>query len=191
MNKQRETVVDLEKRIGKKTIAAFEEIEDFEDRIHRKTRDKIRACYDKTGSFHEVYTTEVYSDSEYPAEAFIDLVEEKTGEKVRDAEHLKTLAGLTEETDTLEGLQNTVFNARQSRYSRELDRILGSGGKYKDLVAVDPERFGLAEADKQALIKRELWAFALVDSHSINGPILRDVAEKLEAPFRVIMEAVI
>lgn len=164
----------------------------------REVREKMRTCYEESGSWHKVYTTEVYSDDQFCAEAFIDLVEQKAGEKVIDAPQLMRLTRLNEETDTLEGFQRTIRQARESQYERALENALDNGAKYKDLLEIDPKDFGFSldmisdydeSSFKQSAIRLTVayWA-GLMDS-SLIRPGLRAVAEKLEAPFYEIWAA--
>jgi|GEM_PF-4919550 hypothetical protein len=164
----------------------------------RETLDKMRKCYEESGSWHKVYTTEVYTDSGFCAEVFIDFVERNTGENVRDTIHLLALTGLTGETDTMEGFEKTMRQARESRYERTLARALDEGAKYKDLLEIDPKDFGfsgdtISDFDemsfKQGFVRLAIACWADLMESSVIRPDLRAVADNLEAPFKEIWAA--
>ncbi len=156
---------------------------------------QIIETYQESKSWDKVITTAVYSDVEEAQEAFIDYVEETYQTKVKDGKHLQELTGITEET--LEGLEETLISSRYSKYFRSLERTLQEGGKYKDLLQIDPQDFGLPESwsghlgsDQYSSI---LWALSfefLIDEPGglMMLPDLRSIAQEVEAPYSVLMD---
>ena len=169
-------------------------------------RYEIAEVYDKAESWEAVYET-VYTDANENNEAFIDYVEEVYSTKVKDVKHLQELLGVyyCEYSErgrviTLEEAQeygtkcftNTIKRARLSKYSRALDLALANGAKYRDLLEISPQNYGLSE-DWEEDYKRYLL-YSIMGAYSMdeNGGLrasLREIAEDLEAPLSVIIEA--
>ena len=152
---------------------------------------------------------------------FISLIEKVNGEKVRDWKHLQEITGINELTGyegkinlgTPEAKENarrelteTLKKAVEYRYQTALEAALNSGAKYKDLLAIDPEAYGitgesivgtedaeLARWDKGTYQKEKIresigfWASLIEGSYM--RPDLHTIAEKLEAPYNEIWEA--
>ena len=156
---------------------------------------QIAETYQESKSWDKVITTAVYSDVKEAQESFIDYVEETYQTKVKDGKHLQKLTGITEET--LEGLEETVINSRYSKYFRALEKALQEGVKYKDLLQIKPQDFGLPKtwngylgSDQYSSI---LWALSF--EFLINEPAslmllpdLRSIAQEIEAPYSVLMD---
>jgi hypothetical protein len=149
---------------------------------------------------------------------FITLIEKVNGEKIRSWKHLQEITGIEElighegkiEPGTPEAkkearrqLSETLKSAVEYRYGTALEKALNNGSKYKDLLAIDPEAFGitgesiigtedaeLARWDKGTYQKEKIresigfWAF--IDEGSLFRPDLHTIAEKLEAPYNEI-----
>ena len=169
---------------------------EIKDSHYIKHLKEIREVYEESKDWDKVISTAVYSDVNEAQEAFIDYVEEVYKTKVKDAKHLQKLTGITEET--LEGLEETVINSRYSKYFRALEKALQEGVKYKDLLQIKPQDFGLPKtwsgclgSDQYSTI---LWALSfefLIDEPGglMVRPSLRAIAKELEAPYSAIMEA--
>ena len=156
---------------------------------------QIAETYQESKSWDKVITTAVYSDVKEAQESFIDYVEETYQIKVKDGKHLQKLTGIKEET--LEGLEETVINSRYSKYFRALEKALQEGVKYKDLLQIKPQDFGLPKtwigclsSDQYSSI---LWALSF--EFLINEPAslmllpdLRSIALEIEAPYSVLMD---
>jgi len=166
------------------------------DKFYIKTLEKIKATYQESKSWDKVITTVVYSDSSISQEAFIDYVEEVYKTKIKDVNELQKLTGIKEET--LEGLEETLLISWSEKYERSIKKAIETGANYKDLLKIDPKEFSLPEswgsfynrpANKEnTILKCIADEFCLIESVVIH-PDLRDIAEELEAPYSVIMEA--
>jgi hypothetical protein len=173
--------------------------EEQDRRRHKGQRRSMEKCHRETGSWHEVYTTQVYSDSPEHAGVFLDLLQESFGETIATPEDLIRLTDISlEETDTREGLEQTLIDARYWKYSQALDFCLTGGGKYPDLLKLEPGDFGLPlewPRWKEETFNKEkaiLWAVGLWANLGEVGhfvPDLHTVARVLEAPYRVVFEA--
>lgn len=163
--------------------------------FYSKHLEEIKKAYQESKSWDKVITTAVYSDVNEAQEAFIDYVEETYQTKVKDGKHLQKLTGITEET--LEGLEETVISSRYSKYFRALEKALQEGAKYKDLLQIKPQDFGLPKtwsghlgSDQYSSI---LWAISF--EFMINEPAslmllpdLRSMAQEIQAPYSVLMD---
>ena len=166
------------------------------DKFYSKKLEEIKATYQESKSWDKVITTAVYSDSSISQEAFIDYVEEVYNTKIKDGKQLQKLTGIKEET--LEGLEETLLNSRSQKYERVIKTAIDEGAKYKELLKIDPKEFSLPEtwgsfysspANKEnTILKCIADEFLLMESIVIH-PDLRDIAEELEAPYSIIMEA--
>ncbi len=157
---------------------------------------EIIETYQESKDWEDVYFTSVYSDVDESQEAFIDYVEEVYKTKVKDGKHLQKLTGIKEET--LEGLEETVINSRYSKYSRALEKALQEGAKYKDLLQIKPQDFGLPKTWSGCLGSDQyssiLWALSF--EFLVNEPAslmllpdLRSIAQEIQAPYSVLMDA--
>jgi hypothetical protein len=160
--------------------------------FYLKEKKAIAETYQESKNWDKVITTVNYNSQE----AFIDYVEETYQTKVKDAKQLQKLTGITEET--LEGLKETITRSRYSKYSRALKTALQEGAKYKDLLQIKPQDYGLPKtwsgcsySDQYSSI---LWALSLeflIDEPAslMMLPDLRSIAQEVEAPYSVLMDA--
>jgi hypothetical protein len=180
-------------------------------------REAIKKTYLQTGDWSEVISKDVYSDVDEAQEAFIDYVEEVTGAKITDVAQLQELTGITHldswdskagkyiTPETEEGakenaireLTETLIGARYSKYFRALGGAIKDGAKYKDLLQIKPQEYGLPETWTGTQGKDQsralLWAISfefLIDEPAglTFFPDLRSVAQEMEAPYSVLMD---
>jgi hypothetical protein len=176
---------------------------------------RIAQTYQKSQSWYTVFSTDVYMDSESANEGFIDYLEEVYQTQVRDVAHLQELTGITElksyniesgeyveaKTDeearqnAIDQLQECLTMARESRYSRALEVALQNGAKYKDLLEIKPQAYGLPESwesskSKTAILEAIGKEYLLGEVGGLMMlPSLRAVANDLEAPYSVVIES--
>jgi len=104
-------------------------------------------------------------------------------------------------------LQEIFTTAMYYRYSTTLEGMIEEGAKYKDLLQLKPEQFNLPEdwgkqpgclGTNQAVTLLWAIAFTLILDEGIRdegvgrliyNPSLRDIAQEIEAPYSVVMEA--
>lgn len=177
---------------------------------------QIAETYQESKDWGVVFSTSVYSDEE-AQESFIDYVEETYQTKVKDGKHLQKLTGITHldswdskagkyitpdtEEDAKENaireLEETVINSRYSKYFRALEKALQEGVKYKDLLQIKPQDFGLPKTWSGCLGSDQyssiLWALSF--EFLINEPAslmllpdLRSIAQEIQAPYSVLMD---
>ena len=178
---------------------------------------EIAEAYLQGKDWVNIFSTSVYSDVKEAQEAFIDYVEETYQTKIKDAKHLQELTGIThinsyyskgkmieitsepeQEERALVELEETLINARYSKYFRALEIALQGGAKYKDLLQIKPEDYQLPETWSGCLGSDQyssiLWAISF--EFMVNEPALlmmlpdlRSIAEEVEAPYSVLMDA--
>lgn len=168
---------------------------EIKDSHYIKRLKEIREAYEESKDWDKVITTAVYSDVKEAQEAFINYVEETYQTKVKDGKHLQKLTGI--KAETLEGLEETVLNSRYSKYFRALEKALQEGAKYKDLLQIKPQDFGLPKTWSGCLGSDQyssiLWAISF--TYLINEPAslmllpdLRSIAQEIQAPYSVLMD---
>jgi hypothetical protein len=197
------TYKELEKLEGKGVHKIVMSLRDGRNLLERITRNYLRylnykkriaETYQESKSWDKVITTDVYSDVPEAQESFIDYVEETYKTKIKDGKHLQQLTGITE--DTLEGLEETLLNSRTSKYFTALETALQEGAKYKALLQIKPQDYGLpttwsgnSGSDQYSSI---LWALCFQFNLSENfvfKPDLKTIAQEIEAPYSVLMDA--
>jgi hypothetical protein len=156
---------------------------------------QIVETYQESKDWDKVITTAVYSDVEEAQESFIDYVEETYQIKIKDAQHLQKLTGITQET--LEGLEQTLTSSKYSKYFRALEKALQEGIKYNNLLKIKPQDFGLPKTWSGCLGSDQyssiLWALSFQfllnePNYLISLPDLRSIAQEVEAPYSVLMD---
>ena len=166
-----------------------------EETLYLNYKKQIAETYQESKDWDKVISTAVYSDVIASMEAFVDYVEETYQTKVKDGKHLQKLTGIKEET--LEGLEETLINSRYSKYFRALRKALQEGAKYKDLLQIKPQDFGLPKTwsgcDGSDQYSSILWAINyefLIENVGLlfYYPGLRSIAEEIEAPYSVLMD---
>ena len=178
---------------------------------------QIVETYQESKDWGVVFSTSVYSDVKEAQESFIDYVEETYQTKVKDGKHLQKLTGITHldswdskagkyitpdaeeeaKENAIRELEETVISSRYSKYFRALEKALQEGVKYKDLLQIKPQDFGLPKnwsgclgSDQYSSI---LWALSF--EFLINEPAslmllpdLRSIAQEIQAPYSVLMD---
>jgi hypothetical protein len=182
------------------------------------TKSKIAETYQKTKDWITVFNTDVYSDNYEAQESFIDYVEEVYQTKIKDIKQLQELTGIYKlnswdeklkeykpvgeaeaKENAIRELDETLTRARFNKFSRAVGRALDEGAKYKDLIQIKPQDYGLPESWEYCLASDQyttiLWAISLdyflrEPGFIVLAPKPRDIAEDLEAPLSVIMDAI-
>ena len=166
----------------------------------------IKEAYSKSKSWEDVITSGYFNSDENPSmEAFIDFVEDVFKTKIKDAQQLDKLTGLTtllpKEPNIEKGKEPTLeyilTSSRYSKYFRALEKALQEGVKYKDLLQIKPQDFGLPKTWSGCLGSDQyssiLWALSF--EFLINEPAslmllpdLRSIAQEIQAPYSVLMD---
>jgi hypothetical protein len=178
---------------------------------------QIAETYQESKDWGVVFSTSVYSDVKEAQESFIDYVEETYQTKVKDGKHLQKLTGITHldswdskagkyitpdteeeaKENAIRELEETVINSRYSKYFRALKKALQEGVKYKDLLQIKPQDFGLPKNWSGCLGSDQynsiLWALSfefLIDEPAslMLLPDLRSIAQEIDAPYSVLMD---
>ncbi len=166
----------------------------YEDPVYTEYKKEIVGKYLETKSWEEVFISVVYGDIDVSMEAFVDYVEEVFNTKIQNAEQLVELTGLKEEP--IDAIEEIITIWREKRYLRALENVLATGGKYQDLLKIEPSEYGLPKTwtgffeephNKNLAIKWAIYDhFDLMDEP--GNPALTQIAEKLDVPYSFIME---
>ena len=173
-----------------------------------RIKQKIAQLYQGSKNWEDIIASELFNtDCTEDMEAFVDCIEEVYQTKIKDAKHLEKLTGLTNETLKKErniepGAEATLDIilqlAKMSRYNRALDLALANGAKYKDLLQIKPKDYGLPEtwANFAGRLGNQYNCilFAIHTKYELgrwvmDRPDFSTIAESLEAPLSVIVEA--
>jgi hypothetical protein len=193
------------------------EIKDLERDFYNKIKSQITETYQKTQDWITVYTTDVYIDSYEAQESFIDYIEEVYQTKIKDIKQLQELTGIVKlnswdeklndfkpvgedeaKENAIRELDETLTKARYNKFNRAIDKALDENAKYKDLIQVKPKDYGLPESWEYCLGSDQyttiLWSISFKyllnePGFTVIAPKPRDIAEDLEAPLSVIMDA--
>ena len=166
----------------------------------------ITEAYSKSKSWEDVITSGYFNSDEYSSmEAFIDFIEDVYKIKIKDANQLDKLTGLTtllsKEPNIKKGKEPTLeyilTSSRYSKYFNTLEKALNEGAKYKDLLQIKPQDYGLPKTWSGCLGSDQyssiLWALSF--EFLINEPAslmllpdLRSIAQEVEATYSVLMD---
>jgi hypothetical protein len=169
------------------------------DEFYSKALEEIKATYQESKSWDKVFREYSHSGSDIiSSEALIDYVEEVCKTNFKDIEQLKEAIKVYPTGANLERFEAIFNRAKQGRYERALKTAINEGAKYNELLKIDPKDFNLPEtwgsfynrpANKENSILQAIAdEFYLIES-LVMHPDLRDIAEELEAPYSVILEA--
>ncbi len=181
-------------------------------------KSQIAETYQKTKDWATVFNTDVYSDVYEAQESFIDYIEQTYQTKIKDIKQLQELTGIYKlnswdeklkeykpvgdeeaKENAIRELDETLTRARYNKFSRAIGKALDEGAKYKDLIQIKPQDYGLPESWEYCLGSDQyttiLWAISLdyflrEPGFIVLAPKPRDIAEDLEAPLSVIMDAI-
>lgn len=159
-----------------------------------ENKNRFAAAYLETESWDNLLT-KVLCNCDYGQECFIEYLEETFNVFIKDGEHLQMITGITEVS--LTELEETVTSARYSRYYRALLNALSEGKKYKDLLEITPENFGLPKiwsgclgSDQKSTILWAIYFHYSIPEFSALGmlalPNIRKIAKDLEVPYEVL-----
>ena len=188
----------------------------FTEKLIDKYYKEQREMREAGCSWLAVFNT-TYIDEPTPSGAFVRLVEEENKTKITNAKQLQELTGIKEvssywnekgkeikiktkkerEETAFIQIEHAFIQAMELRYEIALDNLLQNGAKYKDLLSLEPSEFNLPdswetydkEKNKETIIKDVIaFYFNLIES-PLARPDLRTIAELLQAPYSVILEA--
>ena len=161
---------------------------------HLDNKNRLAAAYLETKSWDNLLT-KVVCNCDYGQESFIEYLEEILQICIKDGEHLQMITGITEVS--LAELEETVKNARYSRYHRALLNALSEGAKYKDLLKIMPQDFGLPKiwsgylgSDQKSTILWAIYYHYSIPYFSALGmfalPNIRKIAKDLDVSHDVL-----
>jgi hypothetical protein len=170
----------------------------------------LKEYYEKEQSWQKLLFEGLTDDEDMFDAVFVKLVEENTGKTITSIEKLQEATGIYEidscfyqaihpentptppltkkqrRSDAELHVMITFFNAMRYRYQSALEFCLSNGGKYQDLLNINPESFNLIEAFREHTIPRAIQTF-IYDVPT--EPDIRSLAESLEAPYSLLIKA--
>ena len=203
--------------INQGVIEAIKRSSYFKDGLYKKSYEKLKALSNEGKDYGDLFT-EIYQDETYLNEIFIRLVEEREGVAITSEKQLQELTGITEiygrweeegnkkptkkeaQEIAFKQIEETFTSAMSYRYSKALEDILETGGKYGDLLKLKPSYFNLPETWSGGLGSDQyssiLWVIVgvfdlniYIDIHDIDKIDLKTIAQEIEAPYSVLMDA--
>ena len=171
----------------------------LESEIYSRDLKGITEAYSKSKSWEDVISSDYFNSYSYGSmEAFIDLVEDVYKTEIKDTKQLEELTGLITLLPKELTLEYILTSSRYSKFSRAISKALEEGAKYKDLIQIKPKDYRLPESWSGCLSSDQyttiLWAisdsyFLAEPGYTVLAPKPRDIAEDLEAPLSVILDA--
>ena len=160
------------------------------------TKQGLEVLFQKGATWSFVLGEVQEANMSWQKEAFLNLVESRSGTTIKDAAHLSQLTGINE----LKALRILLMQGREVKYRRALSLALHDGAVYENLLQIEPAGFGLpdswpcitgGEANKLTTIG---WAMAAAYnaafiSKLVVCPDLRTIADDMKAPYSAIIEA--
>jgi hypothetical protein len=171
----------------------------LESEIYSRDLKGITEAYSKSKSWEDVFSSDYFnSDENTSMEAFIDLVEDVYKTEIKDTKQLEELTGLITLLPKELTLEYILTSSKYSKFSRAISKALEEGAKYKDLIQIKPKDYSLPENWSGCLSSDQyttiLWAISFTyllnePGYTVLAPKPRDIAEDLEAPLSVIIDA--
>jgi hypothetical protein len=170
----------------------------------------LQELYMTEESWEKLLILAKHSGDEIVNEIFVRLVEENTGESITSYQQLQKATGIynlndvgyikkeinapedwepTEKVTKAEAesrMEICFFMAMRHRYRLALEEGLRNGGKYPDLLKINPTTFYLPNKIQEPAIIRAL------ETYICDLPIkpdIRSLAESLEAPYSLLIKA--
>lgn len=159
-------------------------------------RQEIEALRAQGRSWKDIFSTGIDNSLIWALEAFLDAVEAEPGTQITDVDLLADITGIVDGQE----LQTLLFSGRESKYTRALRKAIEEGAMFPDLQLVEPSIFGLPESwDRPSGgngNKRSSIIWAIGEGYAVSfltynkvSPHLRSIAQDLNAPYSVIVEA--
>jgi hypothetical protein len=193
-----------------RTLKDVSKTSHFRNIFYQEIYKGLKEYYEKEQSWQKLLFEGLTDDEDMFDAVFVKLVEENTGKTITSIEELQEATGIYEidscfyqpsqpenspkQTLTKEQRQSdaelhimiTFFNAMRYRYQSALEFCLSNGGKYQDLLNINPESFNLIEAFREHTLPRAIQTF-IYDAPT--EPNLRAIAESLQAPYSLLIKA--
>lgn len=159
--------------------------------------EKIDSLINAGKSYEDIFLSTIYCD-DYPSNlAFLIHVEEKFKTRIISPEQLQLLTQIN--LEYMDDIKNSYYMAAEYYYTCVLKKILNDGGKYKDLIAISPNDFGLpnewetmfnTSITKKDIIYHVMYLYIddFFMSH-LERVTLQDIAKQIEAPYEEIKKA--
>jgi len=186
----------------KKTLPSIELKEESDLKVYVKVRDDIECALNEGKSWDHVITKIVRQGVQPDQEVLIDVIEHRYKKKVKNAaQALKYLgANISLDSDKLKQfLDRCLLSNREAKFYDILYRAIKNGEKYNLILnSYNSSDFGLPEnwinvygnqTDKNSLIKMAMHYGLEFCDKGFKESELNAIAERIEAPLSVMLEA--
>lgn len=170
---------------------------EFKEPVYQRLYLRMEALA-KGGASWESLLDEVAIDDDSEAEIYVRIVEELNGRSIASDMDLLWTTGLDKTNkERQEEIKELFYRAMSYRYRVLLENLLMAGATYNELLAVKPSQLNLPETwsiGGQERNQAKTIAFNIMLIFNLNEllffrPSLRHIAEELQAPYTVIMQA--
>lgn len=208
---------ELRSKILDRVVEVLQKSYEFKNSLYKKSYERLKAITGYGDLFAEIYEDEMYLNEIFvrlvEEEEGVAITSAKQLQKLTG---ITEIYGYWDEGkgDTipygdnkptkeeaqeiaLKQIEDTFIKAMSYRYSKALEDILEAGGKYSDLLQVKPSYFNLPESWSGCLPTDQyssiLWAienaFLIGEPNTSVRPDLKVIAQEIEAPYSVLMDA--
>ncbi|MCD8438252.1 hypothetical protein LNI90_11270 [Tenacibaculum dicentrarchi] len=169
---------------------------------HKEQLEKIEIVYQENKNWDTVITTIIDADFDFDLnscqaqEIFIGYIESIYNIKIKDADQLQKITNIT--TKTLEELEAIILTSKYTKYYGAVELALENGATYPELLKIMPKEYGLPDQWNKQLSSNQYTTIIMVLSLSylVDEPFgismlpsIRDISEKIKAPYSVLMDA--
>lgn len=156
-------------------------------------RQEIEGLKNQGQPWRDIFDTAVNKQETRALEAFLDAIEAEQQLTVADADQLASITGIEDS----QVLRSILTIGRESKYLRALRKAIEDGAMFSDLLQMEPSAFRLAEPwDGETGSKQKSIVWAIGEAYVISfltyskvSPHLRSVAQDLNAPYSIVVEA--
>lgn len=158
---------------------------------------KIDEMLAKGQTYNDVFNSIVYCDDNTSNHAFLNHVEERFNTDIKSSKQLLELAQI--DPELAQDVEFSYLMGLEARYGLAIEKRLRDGCKYKDLLVLKPEDFGLPsewktasddpKTNQEIMILRGLYLHFNFGEISRGRVLVRDAAQALEAPYKIVLKA--
>ncbi|MBE7686458.1 hypothetical protein F7647_10400 [Tenacibaculum piscium] len=174
------------------------------NRKYKEYLNKIETVYQENKNWDIVITSIIDFDFEFDLnsdqaqEVLIDYIESIYNIKIKDADQLQKITSIT--TKTLKELEVIILNSKYTKYYSSIELAVENGATYPELLKIMPKEYGLPDKWNKKLSSNQYTTIIMVlslsylmdDTVGISmTPSIRDISEKIKAPYSALMDAYI
>jgi hypothetical protein len=165
------------------------------------SRNNIENLLDSTSSWNAVIASLINQGNPASQEAFIDVIEHRFNTKVTTEKQILELTGINidwESKKLISFLKRCINTSKENKLYDTVYGSLKNGAKYNELLQLNPVDFGVSNSwenffgtktDINDLIKMAIYYVFSFDEKFYSESELKTLAESIEAPLAIILEA--